>query len=126
MYLLDPPYQGDWALTEFPDAVDVDGVLFCRAVRKQPYAGVVEQYREAVERDSMHMLIFDDGSYLVDHVDQYNPDMGAPARHFLADHTVGRFLTCTAGGILALTTAVAIGRSRDGRSRQAAIKEASP
>lgn len=124
MYPLEPPYQGDWELTEFPDAIDVDGVIFARAVRKQPYPGVIEQYREAVERDSMHMLVFQDGSYLVDHVDQYNPDMGAPARHFLTDHTVGRFITCTLGGFFALGTAMAIGRSRNGR--KAVIKEATP
>lgn len=74
----------------FPDDLNVEGRTFRRARWRQPYAGVIEQYREAVPRNSGHLKVFADGRWVVDHADQYNPDMGYPIQHLLYDHPAGQ------------------------------------
>jgi hypothetical protein len=115
MYKLETPIYGEWLYwvntgegiePDFPDAVEIDGVLFTRAERKQPYAGVLEQYREAVPRNSMHLMVLDDGYWIVEHVDEYNPDMGHPVRHFIKDHPFGKLLIFTGGGLIMTGIAV--------------------
>lgn len=107
MYKLEPIY-GDWSVNDFPDRIEIDGQPFVRAIRKQPYSGVIEQYREEKPRDSMHLLVLDDGRWRIDHVDDYNPDMGHPVRHFLIDHPVGKVLLFTGAGLI--TGAIAVQR----------------
>jgi hypothetical protein len=98
------PVQGAWTITDgfqlsFPDEVWVDGLRFRRAKWQEAKPGVVEQYREAVETNSRHLLVFADGRWVIDHADEVNPDMGdatAPARHFVADHPIGQGLLAVA------------------------------
>src|SRR6185437_10076267 len=98
------PLHGPWTITvgfrlSFPNEVRVDAAFFRRAKWKEPKPGVVEQYREAVETNSRHLLTLEDGRWTIDHVDDVNPDMGdvtAPVRHFVADHPVGQGLLALA------------------------------
>jgi hypothetical protein len=86
---LKEPIWGRWPFRGFPDEVCVEGRLFRKARWKQPYDGVVEQYREAVQRKSMHLMVYADGSWAIRHSDGDNPDMGRPVEHLLNDHPVG-------------------------------------
>jgi hypothetical protein len=73
----------------FPDRIHLGGVLFRKAVIREAKPGVIEQYREAVEDNSRHLLVRSDGTWIIDHSDDVNPDMGdlsAPLRHYVADH----------------------------------------
>ena len=101
---IDPPYTGEWSYQGAPDTVIVLGRGFRRAGWRASYRGVVDQYREMVPLDSAHLMVLDDGSWRIDHVDQYNPDAGRPIQHFLCDHPIGKGLgLCTiAAGLLAL------------------------
>jgi hypothetical protein len=111
MYPLDPPLSDTWMFgNDFPDTFEIEGHTFHRAIRQQPYEGVICQYREAVPRDSMHLLVMNDGSYVIDHVDHYNPDMGAPVRHFLIDHPAGKPLLVAGVGILGVAGAAIFGK----------------
>lgn len=103
---VDPPLSGDWPLTSFPDSVTIDGTVFHRAMRRQPYEGVLEQYRAATPLYSAHLMVLDDGRWYIDHIDQYNPDMGHPVKHFFIDHPIGKVLVYTSGGIVGLGFAV--------------------
>ena len=86
------PITGWWGINGYPDTVHFDGRLFRKARWKDTYPGVAEQYREAVVRDSMHLKVYANGQWVIDHVDQDNPDMGRPIEHFFNDHPFGKFL----------------------------------
>jgi hypothetical protein len=95
------PIHGPWTIADiygrrsYPEEIHVHGKRFCRAKWREAKAGVVDQYREAVETNSQHLLVLSDGRWIIDHTDDVNPDMGdatAPARHFVADHPVGQGL----------------------------------
>lgn len=120
MYPIDPPIRERWLLDagDFPEAIEIDGQVFTRAIRKQPYEGVIEQYRAAVPRDSAHLLVLEDGTYVIDHVDEYNPDMGAPLRHWVVDHPRGK-ATIVAG----LGIAGVIGSALYGEAKKVDNKE---
>ncbi len=67
----------------------MNGRPFRRAKCQEAKSGVVAQYREAVERNSQHLLVQTNGWWVIDHTDDVNPDMSdvtAPARHFVAEH----------------------------------------
>jgi len=115
MYPLNPPITGDWPLTEFPETIVIDGKTFRKAKRKQPYLGVVEQYREDIPRDTMHLCVFDGGEWIIDHVDEYNPDLGFPARHFFIDHPIGKVFLFTGAGLISMGIAVTRGIKQKGR-----------
>ena len=83
------PRSGFWTLDFFPERVFLDGVLFEKARWRQPYEGVVEQYREATERNSRHLKVYENGVWQIDHVDGENPDRGNPIKHFFEDHPYG-------------------------------------
>lgn len=72
------------AVDEWPPSIVYGTRLLDRARWAFPYAGVTAQYRERVPRDSMHVLVHQDGSVSA-HVDRWNPDLGHPIRHFFAD-----------------------------------------
>jgi hypothetical protein len=104
------PIQGWWTITDahgrraYPEQVTLNGKLFRRAKWREEKPGVVDQYREAVEKHSQHLYALADGRWIIDHADDVNPDLGdvtAPARHFVTDHPVGRAL-----GALALVAGV--------------------
>jgi len=106
MVPLEAPLYGDWSLPSFPNEIEIDGKVFHKAIRKQPYVGVIEQYREAVPRDSMHLVVLEDGQWMIDHVDAYNPDMGYPFRHFMIDHPIGKVFLFTGAGLISMGIAV--------------------
>lgn len=110
MYPLEEPLHGEWPFADYPDMVEIDGTLYVKAIRTQPYSGVVAQYREPVARDSAHLLVLEDGNWIVDHIDGYNPDMGRPVRHFFRDHPAGRLLVMTGTGIGMLAIAITRGK----------------
>lgn len=113
------PEHGAWTISDgvrlsFPDEVQVNGVQFRRAKWKEAKPGVVEQYRQAVERSSRHLLVFGDGRWIIDHVDEINPDMGddtAPVRHFVTDHPLGQglFGLALAAGVVLVIAGLAGG-----------------
>jgi hypothetical protein len=86
---INPPIIGYWNLRDFPDVVWFAGASFRKAVIKQGYDGVVEQYREDVEKNSRHLKVRADGTWCIDHVDEDNPDRGRPIQHFFNDHPLG-------------------------------------
>lgn len=110
MHPLDPPIRAPWSFSDFPDHIEIDGVVFNRAIRKQGYTGVIEQYRAATPRDSAHLLVLEDGTYQIDHVDEYNPDMGYPVRHWLVDHPRGVATVILGAGALGLGAAAVYGQ----------------
>jgi hypothetical protein len=99
------PIYGWWTLTDvygrrvYPEEVSANGRLFRRAKWRESKPGVIDQYREAVEENSQHLLVMANGRWVIDHTDDVNPDMGdvtAPARHFVADHPAGQGLAALA------------------------------
>ena len=96
---LSQPVTGWWTLQGFPDRVRVHGRLFRRARWKQEHPGVVEQYREEVARNSMHMMVRTDGRWTIDHIDEDNPDLGREVPHFFNDHPVGKVIKGVAAGL---------------------------
>lgn len=112
---IDPPVVETWPYPagDFPDVIEVDGVTFYRAVRQQPYEGVIAQYRENVPRKSTHLLVMNDGTYIIDHVDEYNPDMGHPVRHFIIDHPAGKSLLVAGVGALGIAGAAVFGAMQE-------------
>jgi hypothetical protein len=103
MYPLDPVIEGAWEFgLNYPDAIEIEGHHFNRAIRQQAYQDTVAQYRESVARDSMHLLVLTNGTWVIDHVDEYNPDMGHPIRHFLVDHPKGIPVVLTGIGALGM------------------------
>lgn len=100
---LNPPRTGWWPYTGYPEAVRIDGRVFRKAVLKQPYDGVVEQYREDVEKDSRHLKVYGNGTWSIDHIDEDNPDKGRAAQHFFNDHPLGALVMLglfIAGGVV--------------------------
>lgn len=110
MYKLDPPVYGKWQEEDFPDLVEIEGFIFEKAIRKQPYEGVIEQYRQACDRDSMHLLVTEDGDYLIEHIDEYNPDRGFPLRHFIYDHPKGPGTLLAGAGVAGIIGALVSGK----------------
>lgn len=88
--------EGPWTLPNFPERIVLHGRSFRRAGWRQSYDGVVEQYREESVRNSMHLKVFTGGRWIVDHVDEDNPDLGRPLQHFFNDHPVGKFVKVAA------------------------------
>jgi len=86
---INPPITGYWNRRDFPDVVRLDGAVFRKAVMKQPYDGVIEQYREDVTTNSRHLKVFANRTWCIDHVDEDNPDRGRPIQHFFNDHPLG-------------------------------------
>lgn len=116
MYKLDPPITGVWEYGDtFPDTFELDGQLFERSIRSAPYDGVVEQYRAAVPRDSVHLLVYEDGNWVIDHVDEYNPDRGHPVRHWIVDHPAGKGTVIAGAGVMGLIGAALYGESKKGK-----------
>ena len=111
MKLIEPPVVEPWdfAPGDFPDHIEIDGLVFNRAIRQQGYDGVICQYRQAVPRDSAHLLVLNDGRYVIDHIDSYNPDMGYPVRHFVVDHPMGKSVIVAGVGVLGVVGSVLAG-----------------
>lgn len=91
-----------WPYSVFPNEIRVDGERYRKAIFRQGYPGVVEQYRAVKPFNSGHLFVYEDHTFDVDHVDRYNPDLGYPVEHFFADHPVGRAIdtALTVAGML--------------------------
>jgi len=115
MFPVDPPIIERWELPEgeFPETIVIDGDTFVRAVRQQGYEGVICQYRQAVPRNSAHLFVMKDGHWMIDHIDEYNPDMGFPVRHFVVDHPAGKGVLLAGAGLLGLGGAALYGAKKE-------------
>jgi hypothetical protein len=82
---VDPPIRGKWTSRSFPETVTLGGRVFQKAVWQWPRPGVVAQYRENVPESSRHLFVLQDGTFVIDHVDEANPDIGNPLAHFMND-----------------------------------------
>jgi hypothetical protein len=82
---LTKPLTGRWPYTTLPARIHLAGKLFKKARFLKQKPGVVGQYREAVAANSMHLYVLHDGTYLVTHLDEANPDMGAALAHLWKD-----------------------------------------
>jgi hypothetical protein len=76
-----PALRGRWALDHFPPSVRLFGRIFRRAGFSWPKPGVVAQYREAVPQRSMHLVVYRNGNFMIDHLDEENPDGGRAMAH---------------------------------------------
>jgi hypothetical protein len=97
---LDEPIHGSWSLSSFPELVTLLGRTFRRATWAAPRPDVVAQYREDVDHNSMHLLVHGDGTWIIDHTDDANPDHG-----LVLEHTFRDVAQTTVGG-LALVAAL--------------------
>lgn len=85
MTRLPQPDVGIWPHMGTPAVVTIANGTFALAVFKQPKAGVIFQYREAVPVQSRHLYGLPNGTWMIDHIDDYNPDEGFPLQHLKAD-----------------------------------------
>lgn len=80
------PLRGTWTFVGFPDRVTLLGRVFRRSKTwAAPYHLVVAQYREDVDRHSMHLMVKADGSWIVEHTDDANPERGLVLEHTFRD-----------------------------------------
>ena len=95
---LNDPVSGQWPFSDYPIQVDINGSRFIEAYYEFPYVGVVAQYREDRDYGSKHLMVYDDGSYLIDHLDEANPDRGHVSEHLMLDvmPTTGGFIITSA------------------------------
>jgi hypothetical protein len=93
--------RGAWPFTGTPDQVQVSGRTFQLATWRFFRSGVTAQYRETVPTSSLHILLLDDGSYVVDHQDDFNPDgpQGSPLQHLVKDFIPSRMGFFVIGGL---------------------------
>lgn len=86
------PQQGRWPFQGLPEEILVGGKRFQRTAWAWGYEGVVAQYREAAATNAMHLMVYRDGSWVIDHLDESNPDAGplAAVKHFFIDTTPGK------------------------------------
>jgi hypothetical protein len=93
-----PAITGTWPLNFFPHEVQIGGTTFRRATWAWPlYSGVVAQYREATEYDAMHLMIYRNGSFVIDHLDEANPADHA-LEHAILDVPLATTLVCGIAG----------------------------
>lgn len=84
---INPPLRGQWPTPNvFPERATVLGRPFVRSSAWSfPYPDVAAQYREDVDRNSMHLRVFNDGHYDVTHIDEANPEHGLVLEHAIKD-----------------------------------------
>ena len=88
---VEPHVYGQWPFQGFPRQITLgepDGSTHTFAIAQWAspfYSGVVQQYRETVPTNAQHLMIFRDGSFLIDHVDEANPDQGLVLQHAVLD-----------------------------------------
>jgi hypothetical protein len=89
-YPVEPHIYGPWPFQGLPPVVSLGSQTFMRARVASPfYSGVVGQYREAVPWNSQHMMVYGNGTFVIDHVDEANPDAGHLVAHALLDVNEG-------------------------------------
>jgi hypothetical protein len=82
---LPKPITGTWPYAELPQVVFVNRKRFVKAKIQASKPGVIGQYREDVPENSQHLYVCSNGRYVIDHVDEANPDHGRMLEHFLKD-----------------------------------------
>ncbi len=83
---LPQPLRGRWTLQGFPDSVVMLGRTFKRCKTWcAPYRLVVAQYREDVDHNSLHLMVKSDGTWIIDHTDDANPERGLVLEHAVRD-----------------------------------------
>jgi hypothetical protein len=82
---LTPALRGHWPHASYPRFVRVLGRPFRRAGWYWPYRGVVAQYREYKNVDSMHLFVLENGTWVIPHIDETNPDLSSVLGHFIND-----------------------------------------
>ena len=95
-----------------PVDVQLHGRRFVRAETEWPYPGVVAQYREDRETHSWHLKVLENGTYVIDHSDCFNPDYGFTNKilHVLEDTSVGPYakVGVAVGGVLAVIVGIGL------------------
>lgn len=100
---VEPAIYGTWPFGSYPDVVSVNGATFRKAVWAWPfYSGVVAQYRQDVATDAMHLMVYRDDSFVVEHMDEISPDPssagpGSPLKHAVVDAPLA---TAIAAGVV--------------------------
>lgn len=91
---ISPALTGTWPWgNDFPPVVeltDVAGVTHTFALARLAWPAPIcngVQYREAVDHDSLHLIVYPDGSWMADHRDESNPDVpGQFLEHVVKDN----------------------------------------
>ncbi len=96
---VEPPITGTWPFEGFPTEVQLNGRTFAAAVWASPFYGAVAQYREEVDQNAQHLLVYRDGSYEITHVDEANPDRGYVLQHAALDCPSGLAIGAAIGGV---------------------------
>lgn len=97
------PLRGKWTFQGYPETVSLLGRVFKRSKKwAAPYHLVVAQYREDVDHHSMHLLVKADGTWLIEHTDDANPERG-----LVLEHTVRDVLQTPVGAVLFTLSVVA-------------------
>lgn len=83
---LPEPLRGAWPFADFPEHVNLAGRSFTRSdTWAAPLPHVRKQYREDVDRQSMHLEVLDNGTWEINHVDAANPERGLVLEHAVRD-----------------------------------------
>jgi len=101
-----PEIAGTWPFQGFPPSVSLGGTTFVQATWAWPYSGVVAQYRANVPFNAAHLLVYANGTYVVRHLDEYNPDQGYPLEHAVKD---APFATQFVVSVIGLAVGYALG-----------------
>lgn len=108
---LPQPLHGRWIARGYPEVVSIriDGheVAFRKTAWAHSKPGVIAQYREMREHDSLHLSVLSNGSFVIDHIDCFNPDYGLANAAKHADHDAG--WGGFAGLLLGIGVTVALG-----------------
>jgi len=101
--------SGTWPAQGLPERVKLYGREFVRSRRWAfPYLGVRAQYREDVDHRSMHLMVYSDGHFEIDHMDDANPERGHVLEHTMRDVAATKLGGVVVGlGVVALAGALA-------------------
>jgi hypothetical protein len=79
-----PLRVGTWPHLDLPPVVEIEGHVFER--RDFGFGGddVIAEYQEAVPTLAAHLYVLDNGTWEVDHVDEFHP-MDDPLGHLVVD-----------------------------------------
>lgn len=80
-----PPIRGKWTNPGFPETVKLDGRTFRKATWQMSRPGVIAQYREDIPASSRHLFVLSDRTFVIDHLDEANPDKGREFEHLISD-----------------------------------------
>jgi hypothetical protein len=94
-----PTITGTWPLGNlFPHEVQIGGVTFRRATWASPFDGASAQYREVTDYNAMHLVIYRNGSFVIDHLDEANPDQRHVLEHAVLDVPLATTIVCGIAG----------------------------